>query len=131
MHISTEFGKLLIEILGSDSNGKAAIRTGISKSYWGELLNGKVPRPESLEKIIDGYRDRITPEQIKQLYEAAGYEIPAKWIQPIPEESDPIKRVEFALNGSTLEDWQIEALHKLIEETARSRDETKKKENTK
>lgn len=80
MRISEDFAIILNDIVGNDSQGKAEIKTGISKSYWVYLLKGKVPRPEALEKIIDGYK----PSQavIKALYTTAGYEIPHKYTQP-------------------------------------------------
>ena len=83
MAISEEFGKVVMQIIGKDSQGKAELKTGISRSYWVYLCKGKVPRPEALEKIIDGYKPSQTV--IRALYTAAGYEIPSKYQEPIPQ----------------------------------------------
>lgn len=113
MLISKEFVSVLRDILVEDSSGQAQNRTGISKAYWGQLLNGKVPRPEALERIIDGYSDRITPEQIKRLYECAGYELPAKWSVPTtPLDSDSLLSALQLFRNKTALDDDTETLEK-------------------
>lgn len=62
MNVSQEFANALKELIGEDSGGKAAIKTGISRAYWTDLFQGRVPSVAALTKIIEGYKSRITPE---------------------------------------------------------------------
>jgi len=121
MKISTEFGTLLQEVISPDTGGQASIRTGVSRGYWSDLLKGKVPRPEALERIIEGYRDRITEDQIKRLYEFAGYDIPAKWIEaespksPEQKLTEALEEVLFRDNHGKYSDHTKDLLSKAFD----------------
>lgn len=77
MRVSKDFGRLILEIKGEDSFGQAAIKTQISKAYLVEMAAGKVPRPETIRRFVDGYD--LPAEKARRLYDLAGYAVPAEW----------------------------------------------------
>ena len=66
------FGKLIKEIIGSDSLGQASVRTSISKAYLLQIVAGKVPSREIISKFAEGYADRNA--DLHSLLVAADYE---------------------------------------------------------
>lgn len=119
MKVSQDLARVICEIVDPDTGGQASLRTGISRGYWSDMFKGKVPRPEALERIIEGYRDRITPDQIERLYETAGYDLPAKYVQPgemkQSEDPDPVNRVKYALYGQIIDQEQLRELHRVLQ----------------
>lgn len=80
MKYSKELEELLVNIVGKDTYGKAERKTAVSRSYWVYLLKGKVPSPELLDRIIEGYK--VSNEIVVKLYAACGHALPAKYIEP-------------------------------------------------
>lgn len=87
----------------------AAAKTNyeISNVYISEWLKGRVPQYQTAVKFLKHFPREEAIECLK----AAGYSVPMDW-----QSSDPVKKVEFALNGThDLEDYQIESIKSFLE----------------
>jgi hypothetical protein len=74
--ISEEFGQLIGDLLGSDTYGQASVRTEVSQAYLLAMKRGKVPTRHIVDRVCDGYADRLTPEKRSAILVAAGHELP-------------------------------------------------------
>lgn len=70
--VIAQFGDKIREIMGEDTFGQAAIKTGISKAYLLAMGRGQVPTRAIVEKFAAGYNT-----EPKELLVVAGYERPS------------------------------------------------------
>lgn len=113
---SQAFAEAVKEAMGGLSISQAAYKTGVSYEYVRTMVTyGRVPSEAILEKFAKGL-----DADVHKLRVAAGYE----------QTSDPVERVEFALEGiDHLEDWQAEAMVRLIEQRRKHREKNGESKN--
>lgn len=79
VHYNKEFGALMKEALGDLSLRVAAERCSLSHTTLAGMVNGKVPRPDTLAQVADGL---IVSEDLRaRLYHEAGY-VPKRTAAP-------------------------------------------------
>ena len=81
MRVSEAFGELILQLKGADTFGKASLKTEISKAYLVEMVAGKVPSLQIVEKFLATYA--VPAEKAREVYDAAGYAGPAQYLEDI------------------------------------------------
>ncbi len=66
---SEEFGRIVSDIMGADGLREASRKTGLSKTYIGEMREGLVPSTEAVGQFAVGYR--LDADLARRLFEAA------------------------------------------------------------
>lgn len=109
LKVSEAFGRLVTETVGTDSLGRAQIKTQISQAYLLAMKRGKVPSREIIERFANGYNMPIAP-----FLKAAGFDVT----------SDPIEAVDIALRQTVpeLSDFDKERILDVVREVTKEID---------
>lgn len=126
--ISSEFAKIVKQVIGDLKPSQVSYRVGVSDVYIYKLMKGLVPSEQVIEKFAKGMADRWSDgydDLLLQMRIIAGYE----------HTTDPVLAVKFALRGNGVNlspegKAQIEAFTQRVKEKEAKKKQEKEAEES-
>lgn len=111
--VNTEWGNCIAELLKQHglTPRAARLKAGGRPSHTtiNDWMSGIVPKDKELAMH---FLAQFPKEEAAKCLAAAGITVPVDWAQST---ADPVQRVQYALNGELLDDYQLTRIQELLQ----------------